>query len=142
MTWVLGVCMGLIAVPGPIKESKASFESGGKTIRVERYAPGASGKHPAVVVLYGSGGILPRGDGIQGISRLLASRGYSAFLPHCFDATGGKPPRGAIDGEAHRQAFTVSCRIDALQRETTGHGSSRRVAEQEAARAALAELAP
>ena len=48
----------------------------------------------------------------------------------------------AIDGEAHKQAFTVSCRVRALGRETTGHGSSRRVAEQEAARAALAELAP
>lgn len=48
----------------------------------------------------------------------------------------------AIDGEAHRQTFTVSCRVRALGRETTGHGASRRVAEQEAARAALDELAP
>jgi ribonuclease-3 len=48
----------------------------------------------------------------------------------------------AIDGEAHRQTFTVSCRVPALGRETTGHGASRRVAEQEAACAALAELAP
>jgi ribonuclease III len=48
----------------------------------------------------------------------------------------------AIDGEAHRQTFTVSCRVHALGRETTGHGASRRVAEQEAARDALAELAP
>jgi ribonuclease-3 len=48
----------------------------------------------------------------------------------------------AIDGEAHRQSFTVSCRVNALGRETTGYGASRRVAEQEAARAALAELAP
>jgi ribonuclease-3 len=46
----------------------------------------------------------------------------------------------AIDGEAHRQTFTVSCRVQGLARETTGHGSSRRIAEQEAARAALAEL--
>lgn len=48
----------------------------------------------------------------------------------------------AIDGEAHRQTFTVSCRVHALDHETTGHGASRRVAEQEAAHAALAELAP
>jgi ribonuclease-3 len=48
----------------------------------------------------------------------------------------------AVDGEAHKQTFTVSCRVPALGRETTGHGASRRVAEQEAARAALAELAP
>jgi ribonuclease-3 len=46
----------------------------------------------------------------------------------------------AIDGEAHRQTFTVTCRVQALRHETTGHGSSRRIAEQEAARAALAAL--
>ena len=48
----------------------------------------------------------------------------------------------AIEGEAHRQSFTVSCRVPALRQASTGHGASRRVAEQEAARAALAELAP
>ena len=46
----------------------------------------------------------------------------------------------AIEGEAHRQTFTVTCRVTGLARETTGHGSSRRIAEQEAAGAALAEL--
>ena len=45
-----------------------------------------------------------------------------------------------IEGEAHRQRFTVECRITALDRVTTGHGSSRRIAEQEAARAALSEI--
>ena len=48
----------------------------------------------------------------------------------------------AIEGEAHRQQFTVGCRIPSLDRVTTGHGSSRRIAEQEAARVALAEIAP
>ncbi|MEP6701872.1 MAG: ribonuclease III [Betaproteobacteria bacterium] len=46
----------------------------------------------------------------------------------------------AIDGEAHRQSFTVSCRVRSLRHETTGHGSNRRIAEQEAAGAALAEI--
>ena len=46
----------------------------------------------------------------------------------------------AIDGEAHRQSFTVTCRVRSLRHETTGHGSSRRIAEQEAAAAALAEI--
>jgi ribonuclease-3 len=48
----------------------------------------------------------------------------------------------AIDGEAHRQRFTVECRIQALDRTTSGQGSSRRIAEQEAAQAALMELEP
>ena len=47
----------------------------------------------------------------------------------------------AIDGEAHRQSFTVRCHVQGLARDTTGQGSSRRIAEQEAARAALTELA-
>ncbi len=47
-----------------------------------------------------------------------------------------------IEGEAHRQQFTVGCRIPALNRTTTGQGPSRRIAEQEAARAALAEIVP
>lgn len=46
----------------------------------------------------------------------------------------------AIEGEAHRQEFTVECRIATLGTVTTGHGSSRRIAEQEAARAALADI--
>lgn len=48
----------------------------------------------------------------------------------------------AIDGEAHRQSFTVSCKVPALRHDTVGRGASRRIAEQEAARAALAELSP
>ncbi|MEO8132530.1 MAG: ribonuclease III [Betaproteobacteria bacterium] len=47
----------------------------------------------------------------------------------------------AIEGEAHRQKFIVGCRIPALGRITTGQGASRRIAEQEAARVALAEIA-
>jgi ribonuclease-3 len=46
----------------------------------------------------------------------------------------------AIAGEAHAQTFTIACRIAALAVETTGTGSSRRGAEQEAAAAAHARL--
>jgi ribonuclease-3 len=46
----------------------------------------------------------------------------------------------SIDGEAHKQTFTVACNVRGLEQPTTGHGSSRRIAEQEAASAALAEL--
>ncbi|HMM54338.1 MAG TPA: ribonuclease III [Candidatus Desulfobacillus sp.] len=43
----------------------------------------------------------------------------------------------AIRGEAHAQTFEVACLIQQLGIATTGHGSSRRAAEQEAARLAL-----
>lgn len=46
----------------------------------------------------------------------------------------------AVSGEAHAQTFTVACRITALAVETTGTGSSRRGAEQDAAATAHARL--
>jgi ribonuclease-3 len=47
----------------------------------------------------------------------------------------------SVAGEAHRQSFTVTCRVPSLKREAEGRGSSRRAAEQDAARAILVELA-
>nr|WP_282450931.1 ribonuclease III [Marinobacter bryozoorum] len=46
----------------------------------------------------------------------------------------------SVDGEAHAQTFHVSCAMPSLDRKTTGVGSSRRIAEQQAARAALRQL--
>ncbi|WP_328184895.1 ribonuclease III [Marinobacter sp. OP 3.4] len=46
----------------------------------------------------------------------------------------------SVDGEAHAQTFHVSCALPSLDRKTTGVGSSRRIAEQQAARAALQQL--
>ena len=46
----------------------------------------------------------------------------------------------SVDGEAHAQTFHVSCALPSLDRKTTGAGSSRRIAEQQAARAALKQL--
>ncbi|MFL1406101.1 ribonuclease III [Marinobacter sp. M1N3S26] len=46
----------------------------------------------------------------------------------------------SVDGEAHAQTFHVSCALPSLDRQTTGVGSSRRIAEQQAARAALQQL--
>jgi ribonuclease-3 len=43
-------------------------------------------------------------------------------------------------GEAHRQTFEVACAVEALQLETTGSGTSRRAAEQAAAKAMLQRL--
>lgn len=42
-----------------------------------------------------------------------------------------------IEGEAHQQLFTVSCRVDGLEEKTLGKGTSRRRAEQDAAQAML-----
>jgi len=46
----------------------------------------------------------------------------------------------SVDGEAHAQTFNVCCALPSLDRKTSGIGSSRRIAEQEAARNALKKL--
>ena len=43
-------------------------------------------------------------------------------------------------GKAHKQSFTVSCSIDSLRKQTSGVGTSRRDAEQNAAEIMLEEL--
>jgi ribonuclease-3 len=45
-----------------------------------------------------------------------------------------------IEGEAHCQVFTVACHIPQLDIRTEGTGSSRRVAEQQAAQLAYEQL--
>lgn len=46
----------------------------------------------------------------------------------------------STEGKAHNQVFHVSCRVDLLETACYGRGSSRRKAEQEAARQMLAKL--
>lgn len=46
----------------------------------------------------------------------------------------------SVVGEAHNQHFVVACQVPGLAQQTEGQGSSRRVAEQEAAAAALQSL--
>ena len=45
-----------------------------------------------------------------------------------------------VTGEAHDQTFTVACVIETLSVNTSGEGSSRRHAEQRAAKQALKQL--
>lgn len=45
-----------------------------------------------------------------------------------------------IEGEAHAQTFTVSCTLHKLNISTTGIGTSRRVAEQQAAQLAMEKI--
>ncbi|MCE0731264.1 ribonuclease III [Halomonas sp. G15] len=48
----------------------------------------------------------------------------------------------SVEGEAHAQTFTVECHVELLEKHTTGIGSSRRHAEQQAAEVALKQLEP
>lgn len=66
-----------------------SFVSGGKTVTVEHFAPRTKGKHPALLLLHGSDGLVDkRGDGFRAAARQIADRGYTVLLVHYFDCTG------------------------------------------------------
>ncbi len=86
-------CAGRLHLPGyvhPVEESSASFNSLGRTVRVDAYVPEGKGqRHPAAIVLHGSGGLhLLVGDDVQRYAEALASRGVAAYVVHYFDATG------------------------------------------------------
>ena len=75
------------AAPDPVVESKATFESQGKTITVEQFEPKAPGKYPVAVVLHGSGGMTVGGFMVRNLACELARQGYVVVLPHYFDQT-------------------------------------------------------
>ncbi len=74
---------------GPaIHEASTSYLSGGKKIKVETFLPAAAGQHPAVIVLYGSGGSLNGKGDMNTFARQLAQRGMAAYMIHYFNRTG------------------------------------------------------
>ena len=65
------------------------FESGDKTITIEKFEPNTPGKHPCVVVVHGADGLTALGGAYyRTIARRLARHGYVALFPHYFDRTG------------------------------------------------------
>lgn len=71
-----------------VRQSDGTFLSGGKTIRCEIFVAPDVKKAPAVLILHGGAGMTQRADDFRRYARDLAARGYVAFLPHYFDATG------------------------------------------------------
>jgi carboxymethylenebutenolidase len=90
----------LVTVGGEAQTSTRteSFTSGGKTIQVEVFPPASAGKHPAVMLLYGAGGLTRRGDNFRQYGTRLAEHGFVAFLVHYFDATNSEQA-GVINSE-------------------------------------------
>jgi len=86
----LGLIMMMMgpAARGEIVESRGSFESLGKAIGVERFRPAAAGRHPAILILHGAGGMDVGGPEFREFGRELARRGYVAEIVHYFDQSG------------------------------------------------------
>jgi ribonuclease-3 len=82
-------------------------------------------------------------EALSGVNPATSGKDAKTKLQEWLQAKGLPLPEytiHSVDGEAHRQSFTVRCHVQRLAHDTMGRGSSRRIAEQEAARAALAEL--
>ncbi|MGV3660028.1 MAG: dienelactone hydrolase family protein [Prosthecobacter sp.] len=73
---------------GGIEEGTASYESGGQRIKVETFFPAGEGRHPAVLVLYGSGGALVGKSEMTDFAKRLAANGMAAYVVHYFNRTG------------------------------------------------------
>jgi carboxymethylenebutenolidase len=96
----IGFAVGI--EPGAIVESDETFKSRGKDVIVDVFAPSAPGKHAAVIVLHGRGGV---GDGKRSGShqaaRELARAGYVAFVPHYFGRNLPDPKNGRKNARSH-----------------------------------------
>jgi ribonuclease-3 len=96
-------------------------------------------------------------DAVRGVVEAL----FAGRIERAREAPPGKDPKTALQeslqgrrlplprytvvtvgGEAHRQVFRVECRVDELGLSAVGEGASRRAAEQQAAEAVLARMAP
>jgi len=86
------VALGTLLVAGPvrgaIREGRGDFQSNGKKISVEVFEPTGAGKHPAIILLHGSAGVLFPGLDLRKRARQLADEGYATFLVHYFNRTG------------------------------------------------------
>jgi len=68
--------------------SEISTQSGGHRIRLDKYAISRGGKHSAILVLHGAGGILLDGPEMRRVARQLAEAGNTVYLVHYFNRTG------------------------------------------------------
>ena len=65
-----------------------SFESHGKTIRVDVFEPVSFATYGDALVLHGAGGVLFDGPEMHRMARQLASSGVRAYVIHYFDGSG------------------------------------------------------
>src|SRR5262249_1957946 len=116
-----------LAEAAAVRESVERYTSGDKEVAIECFAPKTKGKHPAVLVLCGSGG-LEYGSGAvyRTAARSLAGKGYVTLLPHLFDRTDhvvGKPFTSEEDDalmEAAKDAVAFAAARDDVDPERIG----------------------
>jgi carboxymethylenebutenolidase len=80
-------------------QSNVSFvESDGHRIRVDVYQPDRPGRHPAAILLHGSGGIhLINPSLVNRYAEVLAEQGIGCFVVHYFDGTGNFTANDSVE---------------------------------------------
>ncbi|MEP6698352.1 MAG: alpha/beta fold hydrolase [Verrucomicrobiota bacterium] len=68
--------------------SNVSMQSGGRGIRIEKYAPPQTAKQSPILVLHGAGGTLFDGPEMRRVARQLAESGHTVYFLHYFNRTG------------------------------------------------------
>ena len=78
-----------VSIAGSEKQEPSHFNSGGKKIAIETFAPPGNGKHPALVLLHGVDGLgTPEAKMYRDLATQYAGRGYLIVLIHYFNRTG------------------------------------------------------
>lgn len=70
-----------------VLQTQTTFNSNGKTILVDQFAPSDSARHPAVIFVHGSDGMRTTAWKYAW-SREFATRGYVVLIPHYFASLG------------------------------------------------------
>jgi len=71
----------------PVTEQRQTFRSGGRTIAVDTFQPGAPSPRPTILMLHGADGLHGHGQYFEG-ARHIAGAGYQVHLVHYLDRTG------------------------------------------------------
>ncbi|MEP6822370.1 MAG: dienelactone hydrolase family protein [Chthoniobacterales bacterium] len=71
-----------------IRPTALSFQSGGREIRADYFAPAGPKSKRTVIVLHGAGGTLFDGPAMRRVARSLAEAGDSVYVLHYFNRTG------------------------------------------------------
>ena len=71
-----------------VRPERLFFESGGRKIRADRYAPAGMRSARTVIVLYGAGGMVFDGPSMGRVARSLADAGDTVYLLHYYNRTG------------------------------------------------------
>jgi len=89
LLWIALVVSAPFAKAQKLVGTKGVFHSDHQSVSIEEYDPPGKGAHWAVMVVHGGGG--PEGDWRKGgIIEDLVGAGYSVFVPHYFEGSGGK----------------------------------------------------